>query len=97
MNIEEHSFEDAIQTAKEYLVDIHLAENNRSFPGTGTMPWDRIIGTLKEIGYEKAAVIRPFEDVKPGSNGGVRGSADPEKLDGMAKESLEFVRALIDM
>jgi D-psicose/D-tagatose/L-ribulose 3-epimerase len=102
MNIEEPAFEDAIRTADGYLANIHLAENDRRFPGMGTMPWARIFGALKEIEYNGTAVIKPF--MLTGGEVGtgaclwrdLTNSASLQKLDEMAKESLGFVRALIN-
>ena len=35
---------------------IHIAENHRYQPGTGSIDWNRHMQTLKNIGYEGAVV-----------------------------------------
>ena len=62
MNIEESSFAGAIRTAgKEYLGYMHVNENNRGIPGTGTVPWKEVFSTLKEIGYTGPMVLESFD------------------------------------
>lgn len=52
MNIEEDDMFDAIRRAKGRLVGFHVADSNRMAPGMGTLNWPKIIGTLREIGYD---------------------------------------------
>jgi D-psicose/D-tagatose/L-ribulose 3-epimerase len=62
MNIEESSFAGAIRTAgKEYLGYMHVNENNRGIPGTGTVPWKEVFSTLKEIGFTGPMVLESFD------------------------------------
>ena len=60
MNIEEESFYKAIKTAGQYLFHVHLCENNRGVPGTGHVNWKEVFRALKEINYDKWAVIESF-------------------------------------
>ncbi|NJN82308.1 MAG: sugar phosphate isomerase/epimerase [Caldilineaceae bacterium] len=57
LNIEEVNMFDAIRASKERLVDFHVADNNRMACGMGALDWPRIIGTLKEIGYDGAITV----------------------------------------
>ena len=57
MNIEERDMFDAIRSTKGRLVDFHVADNNRMACGMGHCDWGRIIGTLKEIGYDGALTV----------------------------------------
>ena len=41
----------------DWVVHIHLADTGRRNPGTGSYPYDRFFGLLKEIGY--AGICRP--------------------------------------
>ncbi len=53
INIEEADMYQAIATAAKggWLVDFHVADNNRRAPGEGSLDWKKIISTLKESGY----------------------------------------------
>ncbi|APO79532.1 xylose isomerase domain-containing protein (plasmid) [Rhizobium etli 8C-3] len=54
LNIEEEDMYEAIRLAGKRLFDFHVADNNRFAAGLGQLDWPKIIGTLKEIGYEGA-------------------------------------------
>jgi len=60
LNIEEGSFYEAIKTAGEYLYHLHVCENNRGIPGTGHVNWDEVYQALKEINYNRWAIIESF-------------------------------------
>jgi D-psicose/D-tagatose/L-ribulose 3-epimerase len=57
LNIEEVNMYDAIRKSKARLVDFHVADNNRMACGHGACDWGKIIGTLKEIGYNGALTV----------------------------------------
>ncbi len=59
-HIEEKSIPDAIRTLKDYLVHVHISENDRSTPGSGNVRWDAVFDTLHEIGYDNTMVIEAF-------------------------------------
>ena len=52
LNIEEEDMYEAIRLAGKRLFDFHVADNNRFAAGLGQLDWPKIIGTLKEIGYD---------------------------------------------
>jgi sugar phosphate isomerase/epimerase len=54
LNIEEEDMYEAIRLAGKRLFDFHVADNNRFAAGLGQLDWKKIIGTLKEIGYDGA-------------------------------------------
>jgi sugar phosphate isomerase/epimerase len=54
LNIEEEDMYEAIRLAGKRLFDFHVADNNRFAAGLGHLDWTKIIGTLKEIGYDGA-------------------------------------------
>ncbi len=54
LNIEEDDIYDAIRLAGDRLFDFHVADNNRFAAGLGHLDWPKIVGTLKEIGYDGA-------------------------------------------
>jgi len=54
LNIEEEDMYEAIRLAGRRLFDFHVADNNRFAAGLGHLDWTKIVGTLKEIGYDGA-------------------------------------------
>jgi len=54
LNMEEFDIHDAIRQVGKRLFDFHVADNNRFAAGLGHLDWPRIIGTLREIGYDGA-------------------------------------------
>jgi sugar phosphate isomerase/epimerase len=54
LNIEEADMYEAIRLAGKRLFDFHVADNNRFAAGLGHLDWARIVGTLREIGYDGA-------------------------------------------
>ncbi|KKL53313.1 hypothetical protein LCGC14_2276680, partial [marine sediment metagenome] len=60
MNIEEENFYGAIKMAGEHLYHVHLCENNRGIPGTGHIPWDDVFRALRELNYDRWAVVESF-------------------------------------
>jgi D-psicose/D-tagatose/L-ribulose 3-epimerase len=96
MNIEEDSIRDAIITAGKRLGHFHIGETNRKAPGRGRMPWEEIVGALREIGYDGAVVMEPF--LQSGGEVGrvIRVFRDLDSgidLDQEAKRALEFIRS----
>ncbi len=57
MNIEEKDMFQSIRNAAPRLNDFHVADNNRMACGMGALDWAKIIGTLKEVGYDGALTV----------------------------------------
>ncbi len=57
MNIEEKDMFQSIRNAAHRLNDFHVADNNRMACGMGALDWAKIIGTLKEVGYDGALTV----------------------------------------
>ncbi len=57
MNIEERDMLQAIRASASRLNDFHVADNNRLACGMGAFDWKRILGTLKEVGYDGALTV----------------------------------------
>lgn len=57
LNIEEVDMYEAIRNSASRLVDFHVADNNRMACGMGALDWPKIIGTLKEVGYDGAITV----------------------------------------
>jgi D-psicose/D-tagatose/L-ribulose 3-epimerase len=51
-NIEEKSITQAVKACSEYMVHVHISENDRSTPGAGGVNWDESFAALKEVGYD---------------------------------------------
>ncbi|MCZ2805829.1 sugar phosphate isomerase/epimerase [Modestobacter sp. VKM Ac-2983] len=62
MNIEEHSFADAVRAASAAgrLGYVHIGESHRGALGTGSIPWTEFFGALDEVGYEGIATFESF-------------------------------------
>ncbi|HTW27131.1 MAG TPA: sugar phosphate isomerase/epimerase family protein [Acetobacteraceae bacterium] len=54
MNIEEADLYAAIRNSRGRIADFHVADNNRLAPGMGALDWQRIVATLREVGYDGA-------------------------------------------
>jgi sugar phosphate isomerase/epimerase len=52
MNIEEDDPCAALRDAGDLLGAVHLSDSNRGQPGTGHVPFDAIVATLREIGFD---------------------------------------------
>jgi D-psicose/D-tagatose/L-ribulose 3-epimerase len=57
MNQEEADMYQAFRNAGDKLFDVHVADNNRMACGQGQLDWARILGTLKEIGYDGSITV----------------------------------------
>jgi D-psicose/D-tagatose/L-ribulose 3-epimerase len=60
MNIDEKSFGAAIRLAGDRLLHVHACENDRGTPGTGHIPFDEVLGALRDIDYGGQLVIESF-------------------------------------
>lgn len=52
LNLEEKNLYEAIRNYSPYNIHVHLADNNRRYPGHCGLDFDKIIATFKECGYE---------------------------------------------
>ncbi len=52
MNIEEADWAQAIRDTGDYLIDFHVADNNRMPCGQGSLDWEAIVRELVGIGYD---------------------------------------------
>ena len=59
-NIEEKSFEAALDTIAPFLAHVHISENDRGTPGRGHIPFGRIFEKLKQINYSGWYTIEAF-------------------------------------
>ncbi len=64
INIEEEDPLQSLRNTADYLVDVHIADNNRRPPGEGSYDWKAVIDTLKDIGYDgylTSEFVVPFD------------------------------------
>lgn len=93
INIEEESFYEAIKTAGKYLYHMHLCENNRGIPGTGHVRWVEVFKALKEIGYNRWAVIESFvPDIEEVARRTAAWRKVASSADAIAGEGVKFLR-----
>ncbi len=59
-NIEEKNVAQAIRCCQEYMVHVHISENDRSTPGTGLVAWEESFDTLAEVRYDGWLMIEAF-------------------------------------
>jgi sugar phosphate isomerase/epimerase len=52
MNIEDVDIYQSFREAKDYCWHIHVCDNNRKWPGSAHLDFEKIISTLNEIGYD---------------------------------------------
>ncbi len=98
MNIEEDSMVAPILLAGDRLNYFHIGENNRKFPGLGTMPWKEIFTALKLADYQGGISMEPF--VRPGGEVGsavslFRDLMSLENYEDDIRNSVSFVRSLM--
>jgi D-psicose/D-tagatose/L-ribulose 3-epimerase len=64
MNIEEDDIVGTLRQFADSIVHVHLADNQRRSPGTGTLDFDAITSVLRQNGYDGAAVMEfePADD-----------------------------------
>ncbi len=90
MSLEEDDYYDMIRRAKDRLVGFHVADNNRQAPGMGRLDWTKLVGTLKEVGYDGALSVEfcPPLDRTPANP--YPGSID-ENPQGLSPEQKKFL------
>ena len=57
MNQEDANMFKAIETAGSRLFDLHVADNNRMACGQGSFDWERLLNTVKGIGYTGSLTV----------------------------------------
>lgn len=95
MNIEEDSIGGAIIKGGDKIGLFHIGENNRNVPGKGHIPWDEVVGALKQIDYQGDTMMEPVV-LAGGATGGPmaihRDLTGGKDLDELAREGLEFYK-----
>jgi len=95
-HIEEKSTTEAIRALKDFLVHVHVSENDRSTPGAGNVRWDETFDALKAVGYDNLLVIEAFglalEKLVPATKIWRRMYESEEQL---ARDGLAFMKAQV--
>lgn len=96
MNIEERSIPESIKKAEKKLFHLHLSENNRGFPGNGSINWKEIFKTLYKIKYSGSLVIESyiFPNTSIGDDVCIWRSIELDTKKSLRK-SLNFIRSFI--
>lgn len=61
LNIEEKNMLEVIQTYSSYNMHVHLADNNRRYPGHCGLDFEKIISTFHKVGYDGAFCTEIFQ------------------------------------
>jgi sugar phosphate isomerase/epimerase len=75
MNLEEKDICETIrQYSKDYNIHVHLADNNRRFPGNCGLDFKKIIRTFKDCGYDGAFTTEIYQipDQEEAAKGSIR-------------------------
>jgi D-psicose/D-tagatose/L-ribulose 3-epimerase len=97
-HIEEKDPADAIRRAGNRIAHVHISENDRGVPGTGTVAWDATFDALREIGYDGWFTVEAFGNFLPNLAAATRiwrKLFDSE--DQLAREALAFLRARLEV
>jgi sugar phosphate isomerase/epimerase len=99
MQSEERHIGDAIVDAGEQLVNLHMADSNRSAMGEGSMDLATIIRALYVIGYNVEGRFVTFEPLGPGGDPypAMHGKPNKAKLDALVSTSIDYFREVEEM
>jgi D-psicose/D-tagatose/L-ribulose 3-epimerase len=64
-HIEEKDPADAIRRAGTRIAHVHISENDRGVPGTGSVAWDATFGALRDIDYDGWLTVEAFGNALP--------------------------------
>ena len=73
LNLEEKDLFEAIRTYSPYNIHVHLADNNRRYPGHCGLDFKKIISTFHECGYDGAFTTEIYQI--PDMQGAAEGAA----------------------
>ena len=64
-HIEEKNTAAAIRRAGRRIAHVHISENDRGVPGTGSVAWDETFDALRETGYDGWLTVEAFGNFLP--------------------------------
>ncbi|MEM3503163.1 MAG: sugar phosphate isomerase/epimerase family protein [Nitrososphaeria archaeon] len=96
MNIEEKNIISTIKQVNKKVGHFHTCENDRGIPGTGHVPWEKVVNALKDINYEGYLVFEAFKASETLKSASIWRADEltPDAFNS-AKESLSFLKSLI--
>lgn len=59
-HIEEKNSADAIRRAGDRIAHVHISENDRGVPGSGSVAWDATFDALRDVGYDGWLTVEAF-------------------------------------
>ena len=60
MNMEERDWKKPVQLCKDRLRHVHVADNNRNYPGWGLIDFRPFLESLHEIGYDQTLTLECY-------------------------------------
>jgi sugar phosphate isomerase/epimerase len=99
MQSEERHIGDAIVDAGDKLVNLHMADSNRSAMGEGSIDLATIIRALYVIGFSQGDRFVTFEPLGPGGDPypAMHGKPNKAKLDALVATSISYFRECEEM
>jgi D-psicose/D-tagatose/L-ribulose 3-epimerase len=64
-HIEEKNTAAAIRRAGKRIAHVHISENDRGVPGTGSVAWDSTFAALRDVGYDGWLTVEAFGNFLP--------------------------------
>ncbi len=64
-HIEEKDPAKAIRRAGSRIAHVHISENDRGVPGTGSVAWDETFDALRDVGYDGWLTVEAFGNFLP--------------------------------
>ena len=55
----------AIRRAGDRIAHVHVSENDRGVPGTGSVAWDATFHALRDVGYDGWLTVEAFGNFLP--------------------------------
>lgn len=96
MNIEECGIVEALTRAGSSLIRLHLSENTRGYPGSGSLAWDEIITAAKASGYPGPWILESYvqPDFPAASDVCIWRPIEPDSSESV-RRSIDFIRKLV--
>jgi D-psicose/D-tagatose/L-ribulose 3-epimerase len=95
-HIEEKDPGDAIRRARDRIAHVHISENDRGVPGTGSVAWDATFEALREIDYDGWLTVEAFGNFLPNLAAATRiWRRLFESEEQLARDALTFLRGRV--
>jgi D-psicose/D-tagatose/L-ribulose 3-epimerase len=94
-NIEAKHQADSIRAIAKELGHVHVSENDRGIPGTGSVDWRAVLLALKDVDYKGWLTIESFAQPEPelAAAAAIWRDLAPSG-DDLARQGLEFIKSL---